>query len=300
MDENTTTPATDGGELTSPPTEPSGSADDLLAQLLASPDAEDGGSGDGSGDGAPPAVGPLKLGSREYDPAKPEDVSALFEAAKNIEASSTQRFQEAAEERKRIEADKARLSDMETVWTAWNSGDAEMQDRILNWLDSQRVNRGAPRQGLGEIPQESVDTSQFTPQELFLYQQVESLRKQNEQLTQHFATVKPTLEEVSSFVGMSKAERELHTTAQSLASQGIKVTPEQVKEMREKFGISDPMKALPFLKAAYASTKAASTPPPPPTEIPSKGTIGGDTYDPNTMSADEILANYLAGRKPIS
>lgn len=148
-----------------------------------------------------------------------------------------------------------------------------------------------------------VETDDMSDRELTMLVQMQGLGTE-------FAA---RLQSLSNIVtGMQSHIQGLHSetmdskTATALRLHGINTDAAGVRRMREEFGIAEPLKAIPFIKAQFgiqAGTPAAPVQPAAPGDAPPEAPISGGTNvfnDDLGMDADEVFRRRLKGEIPAS
>lgn len=230
-----------------------------------------------------------KIADLEFD--SEADALAVIEAgrkAKELERASTQRFMEASEERKAIEAEKARLGDMQTIWDAWENGTPQQRQYIVQQLS----------QSAGIT--ESTDNVSWEGNEELLSRQNIQLQNRIDALEAKLMGISPILEDVRSFTNTEKESRQMISDIAIIKEKtGHDVSADQIRQWKEN-GITDPVKAIEVIKPllqnaiSVGAQKARGKT----DEIPAQSK--NNVFDPNDpdMTPDEMLRHIMAGHSP--
>lgn len=261
-------------------------ADAVFAELQQNPEGEE------TKQSEAPEGAKVKVGDSEYDPDELQNLIAEANRAKEIEKGGREKFDEAANLRKQVEAEKEELADMRAIWNAWTQGTAEERALILSNLQKSS--------GIAIQPDAPEDLEDPTPNELALLSKLRQQEAIAKHLIDQLKAVAPVLNDVKTFTESEKAERQMAKTLADLKeTHGISATREQVQEW-QKNGISDPVAAFgmikPMLDAAVGkgAEKARKDP-----EIPAATTA--NTFDPDdpNLDPDEMFRMIQKGFVPI-
>lgn len=250
-----------------------------------------------------PTVETYKIGDEELTAEQIQEALATSRQAKEIEKGARQKFDEAADMRKSIEAERENLANMRIIWDAWNSGNPEERAKIVKGLASEAgLTVAEVRESLANLNEDD-----FTENEAQIYRQLQAERARNDRLEARLnhleGTVKgviPTLEDIRQFTSSEKEARQIQSDiAQIKEKTGQDISPEQIKAWRDN-GISDPVKAIdvlaPMLKNAVqtGAEKARKG-----NEIPAA--TRADTIDPDDpdVDADQLFQAFLKNQVPL-
>lgn len=233
----------------------------------------------------PPAE-KVKVGDKEYDP---DELTALLqdaERAKEIEKGGREKFEQAAELQKQVEAEKEKLADHLVVFNAWTNGTPEERRMILQELAK-------------AIPGEDIPESTLTENEAAIKRMFEGriselegvIRQQKGQLDK----IAPMLEDIRTWTGSKKEAEEIDAQIAALKEKGIDASREQLQHWKDN-GIADPLKALNVIVPLMGNKGVEKQP----DEVPAK-TLD-NTFDPDDpdMGPDEIAQRIARGEIPSS
>lgn len=236
----------------------------------------------------------IKIGDKEYSQTDLATLIEKGERASEIERGAREKFDQAAEERKTLEQEKADLADMRLIWDAFTNGSPEQKQLLVKEL----ANQTGLTLAQAEAQLESLDDP--TPNEEALWKRYEALERRNAQLEAQLknldGSVKQALvplEEIRQYVGSEKEAKQLQTDLGALKeATGQDFPPEKVKKWRD-MGVKDVVQfvqeeILPIGKQAMqaGAEKARKG-----SEAPADTKADTlDINDPN-VSPDDILAH---------
>jgi hypothetical protein len=242
-------------------------------------------------DAAPPPK--IKIGEEEFSEEDLKAQLADARRAKEIEAGGRKAFEDAATERKALDAERQQVQDLALLRQSWESGDPTAQKMILDFLGTEA----------GTKTEETSDLEDPTENETALQRAIRETRAETTreiaQLRGQLQALAPVLGELKEFTEAEKGTRvEQSVIADVKAKFGIDITPEKVKELKGK-GL-DPIafyeEAAPLVQAGLKSgaEKARKG-----NELP-EGTLADDQFDPDdpTLGPDQILRLLESGKRP--
>lgn len=265
--------------------------------------------------------GKVKYEGQEYDL---ESFKALFESGKNVseqQKAATQKFQEAADLRKSLEAEMEQFKPIKELGQYLRSLPPDTFNELVRYageLESkgsgtQVAGQGGPAQSPHvssfEVPAtlSKIDRADLNETGQVLYDAlvqlsgvVKGLGAGYQDMSAKMSEVKTVLPEVSKFAQETKAERESRNAADKMSAEfGFAIPPADVLKAMQETGISDPEAAWLKLNrgrlASEAATKAAASAGNKPRGAPNGE---GREFDPSGLDADEIMRRLNMGMTP--
>lgn len=177
-----------------------------------------------------------------------DELRELLEAGRNAKsfiASATQKAQEAAELRRQAEEDSQYAELGKALLEAYQKSGLEGAQSVV-----QAIATAVPRE-------ESLDTSEFTENELTLYRIIQQQQAQIAQMSNLYSQFAPKVQDLESFYATAKRREEASDIARAIReAHGVDVPPEEIFRMQES-GISDPVKALGYIKTLTKNSPTA-------------------------------------------
>jgi hypothetical protein len=253
--------------------------------------------------------GKFRFGEKEFDA---DELASVIEAGINPserDKAATEKFQQASEERKQLEAQMQEFGYLKSMAEGLAQLPNEAQEAIFKFageIDAAvKAGQPIPTPGQAQAPATPWKIDPLASDQLPKWEDmsdeakavVSVLMPQMQAMQNQIQAMSKTLPEVSAFVKGSQAERQATTAAGAIKSEfGVDVTPQELSDAVKATKISDPHAAWVFQNRtriqAQAATQAAQAAGEKPATPPA---AQGRVFDPQGMSAEQIFANLQAG-----